>query len=159
LLCCRLSWGKFSARSGGLQSCGETIDADFQLPTRSISMQLTGLDRLRRERPDLAALIACRMQALGRVLGVVSFLALGLALSPSSAKAVSEQVSFCHRTASVNNPYNLITTDADSIVRAGHGGHDGPIFPNEGPDGKSTSSRPSTTRAGTTPARTGPQGE
>src|SRR4051794_11799633 len=40
-----------------------------------------------------------------------------------------EPVSFCHRTNSVTNPYNLLTTDADSIIQQGHGSHTGPIFP------------------------------
>ena len=38
-------------------------------------------------------------------------------------------MTFCHRTNSVSNPYNLITTDADSIIQQGHSGHTGPLFP------------------------------
>src|SRR3954451_2799933 len=63
-------------------------------------------------------------------------LTVSLSCFVSAVAASGDQVSFCHRTASVTNPYNLITTDADSIVKQGHGDHTGPIFPNEGPDGK-----------------------
>ncbi len=48
----------------------------------------------------------------------------------------AEKVSYCHRTASVVNPYNLKSTAVDSIVKQGHGSHTGPVFPEEGPDGK-----------------------
>lgn len=69
-------------------------------------------------------------------IGAVAVVAVSLFCFVSAAAASGEPVSFCHRTASVSNPYNLITTDADSIVQKGHGDHTGPIFPNEGADGK-----------------------
>src|SRR3954469_22350328 len=69
-------------------------------------------------------------------IGAVTTVAVSLFCVVSAARAAGEQVTFCHRTASVTNPYNRITTDADSILKQGHGDHTGPIFPNEGPDGK-----------------------
>lgn len=55
--------------------------------------------------------------------------------SASAATPGNEPVTFCHRSASVSNPYVALTTDADSIISQGHGAHTGPIFPQTGPDG------------------------
>ncbi len=68
------------------------------------------------------------------------FVAFSLVASPAGAQTATtgppvvaqqpaEKVSFCHRTRAVINPYRLITTDADSIVKIGHGNHTGPVFP------------------------------
>ena len=48
--------------------------------------------------------------------------------APSAPGGGSQHVSFCHRTDSVKNPYNLVTTEADSIMKQGHGSHTGPVF-------------------------------
>jgi len=37
-------------------------------------------------------------------------------------------VTICHATNSETNPYVIISPDADSVVKAGHGDHTGPIF-------------------------------
>ena len=47
---------------------------------------------------------------------------------PSVAALPADVVSYCHRTNSVINPYNLLTTDADAVIGHGHDGHTGPIF-------------------------------
>ncbi len=52
---------------------------------------------------------------------------------PVAAPLPVEQASFCHRTASVVNPYVLLTTAVDAIVSRGHGSHTGPVFPEAGP--------------------------
>src|SRR4051794_9389551 len=49
--------------------------------------------------------------------GIGTLLALWLVAVAPGASASGESVSFCHRTNSVNNPYNVITTDADSIIK------------------------------------------
>jgi hypothetical protein len=59
-------------------------------------------------------------------------LAFSLVGSSPEAGAQVEQVSFCHATFSVRKPYRLATTDADAIVRQGHGSHTGPVFPADG---------------------------
>jgi hypothetical protein len=46
------------------------------------------------------------------------------------------KIAFCHRTGSTNNPYVLLDTSPNAIIREGHGSHTGPIFPARGPDGK-----------------------
>jgi hypothetical protein len=56
--------------------------------------------------------------------------------SGRASAAPQPKVSICHRTASVKNPYTLLTTDGDSIIKQGHGSHIGPVFPGTGPDGK-----------------------
>jgi hypothetical protein len=76
-----------------------------------------------------------------RVLGAVGTLTAGIlalvaAPSPSAFAANQPKISFCHRTASYSNPYVLDTTDGNSIIKAGHGDHTGPIYPNLGTDGK-----------------------
>jgi hypothetical protein len=45
--------------------------------------------------------------------------------------APQSKVSFCHRTSSVQNPYNLKTSDGNSIINQGHGDHTGPVFPSD----------------------------
>ena len=52
---------------------------------------------------------------------------------PIAAQQPADKVSYCHGTASLINPYNLLTTDVDSIITHGHGSHTGPIFPEQGP--------------------------
>jgi len=67
------------------------------------------------------------------------FMALMLALMASSLGVAAaggpggrgDNVTFCHATNSVTNPYVVITTDPDSIVKQGHGEHDGPVFNSE----------------------------
>jgi len=44
------------------------------------------------------------------------------------AEAGVDDITFCHATNSATNPYLKITTDPASIIRRGHGGHEGPIF-------------------------------
>src|SRR4051812_18378930 len=78
----------------------------------------------------------CIKRAVFCATGAATVVTLSSFCFMSPVEASGDRVSFCHRTASVSNPYNLITTDADSIVKQGHGDHTGPIFPNEGPDGK-----------------------
>ena len=51
---------------------------------------------------------------------------------PVAAQLPAEQASFCHATASVVNPYVLLTTAVDAIVSGGHSGHTGPVFPGVG---------------------------
>jgi hypothetical protein len=46
------------------------------------------------------------------------------------------KIGFCHRTDAVSNPYVYDKTDADSIIKQGHGVHLGPIFPATGINGK-----------------------
>lgn len=56
----------------------------------------------------------------------------GLTLAPVATLAApgqSDNVTFCHATASVGNPYVTITTDPDSIIRAGHDTHNLDIIP------------------------------
>src|SRR3954452_24112486 len=50
-------------------------------------------------------------------------------LPPAGGVLPNDKVSYCHRTDSVINPYNLLTTDADAVMRRGHDTHTGPIFP------------------------------
>ena len=48
----------------------------------------------------------------------------------------SRKIAFCHRTGSTSNPYVLLDTSPNAIIREGHQDHTGPIFPAVGPDGK-----------------------
>ena len=63
------------------------------------------------------------------VVGVVGVLAGGQAVA---TQGNIDNITFCHRTNSVTNPYRVITTDPasiiKSIIKAGHDGHDGSIF-------------------------------
>jgi hypothetical protein len=38
------------------------------------------------------------------------------------------QVTICHATRSVSNPYSLITVDVAAVLQQGHSGHDGAAF-------------------------------
>lgn len=67
---------------------------------------------------------------------MVSFMALVMALIGTSMGLAlangpggkQDNVTFCHATNSVSNPYVVITTDPDSIVKQGHGEHNGSVF-------------------------------
>jgi hypothetical protein len=76
-----------------------------------------------------------RLIAIASAVTVAFGTALGARVIPALA-APAEKIGYCHRSASVSNPYVFHETDADSIVKQGHGEHTGPIFPDEGPDGK-----------------------
>jgi hypothetical protein len=65
--------------------------------------------------------------AFGPVVGSLSP-ALLAAAGPSSA-ATEKVAAYCHCTDADSNPYVLHTSDADSIIDAGHGSHTGPVFP------------------------------
>jgi hypothetical protein len=56
---------------------------------------------------------------------VLAFANSGAILAAPLVGATAPQIKFCHATNSVTNPYNLIETDANSIIQQGHGGHDG----------------------------------
>src|SRR5829696_4126074 len=73
-----------------------------------------------------------RLRTVVVVVGAVTTVTVSLFGFVSAVPAAEEPVSFCHATSSVHNPYNLITTDADSIIQQGHGSHAGPVFPTEG---------------------------
>jgi hypothetical protein len=67
----------------------------------------------------------------------VALVALFVALFVAPAAADPKpNITYCHRTDAVDNPYVAHTTDADSIIKEGHGSHTGPIFPETGPNGK-----------------------
>jgi hypothetical protein len=76
---------------------------------------------------------------MARPIGAVALggaLLAGLVAAVPSAAAPAEKIGYCHRTDAETNPYVFHQTDPDSIVKAGHGQHTGPIFPKTGPDGK-----------------------
>jgi hypothetical protein len=73
-----------------------------------------------------------RSRVLAGFVAGVGLLAVGLGLWARPSGASAEKVSFCHRTSAVSNPYNVKSTDADSIIKQGHGSHTGPVFPAEG---------------------------
>ncbi len=93
---------------------------------------------MRRNVAVCVALFASLAVSLGVALqGARAEAATTTSTPPGAAQQpAAEKVSYCHRTASVVNPYNLKTTAVDSIVKQGHGSHTGPVFPEEGPDGK-----------------------
>ncbi|HET7902418.1 MAG TPA: hypothetical protein VFL59_14645 [Candidatus Nanopelagicales bacterium] len=55
---------------------------------------------------------------------------LGLLVAAPAATALPKdpQITFCHASSSVKNPYQTTTTDADSIFKQGHDGHIGPAW-------------------------------
>lgn len=67
-----------------------------------------------------------------RILIILGLLAIPLtsisAVQTANANPKEPNITFCHRTASFSNPYVKITTDANSIFKKGHDGHDGPVF-------------------------------
>src|SRR3954447_26173195 len=65
------------------------------------------------------------------VVGAVTAVTVSLFCFVSAVPTSGVTVSFCHATSSVHNPYNLITTDADSIIQQGHGSHTGPVYPTD----------------------------
>ena len=77
---------------------------------------------------------------------------------PAIASTTAQKVSYCHRSSSVLDPYDLQATAVDSIVAQGHGGHTGPVFPQVGPDAGATSSLRSTTPSGKFPGLNWPAG-
>ena len=78
---------------------------------------------------------AMRRLVAGSVALSVSMVMLALWANGASAKPQPD-ISYCHRTDAVSNPYVLHTSNADSIINEGHGSHTGPVFPGTGPDGK-----------------------
>ena len=79
-----------------------------------------------------------------RVLIALAMIAASLFFAaPASAQTPDDDVKrikICHRTASETNPYGpkAITVSVASIITVpnGHDTHEGPVFPDEGPDGK-----------------------
>lgn len=70
-----------------------------------------------------------------RFLASTSLVAVGLVLGAEAGQASSgnaDNITFCHATHSVSNPYVVITTDPAGIIKAGHGDHAGPVFNPEG---------------------------
>jgi hypothetical protein len=78
-----------------------------------------------RGRMRLSTVRAISMLGVVGVVGVVGVLGGGQAIA---TQGNSDNISFCHRTDSVTNPYEEITTDPASIIQQGHDGHDGSIF-------------------------------
>lgn len=69
-----------------------------------------------------------RRVAVAAVLASALLCALLASVLPALA-APAQKIGFCHRTDAVSNPYVYESTDADSIIKEGHGLHLGPIFP------------------------------
>jgi len=76
-----------------------------------------------------------RRAAVGTCISTIVAVALVVA-APNAGALGNTRVTYCHRSDSVENPYVEHSTDADSIIKEGHGDHTGPVFPAEGPDGK-----------------------
>jgi hypothetical protein len=84
-----------------------------------------------RTEDDVAMPLYARLVPAGLALGLF------LLLPVQSAQAAPEpKIPYCHRTSAVTNPYVAHTSDANSIIKAGHGDHTGPVFPETGPDGR-----------------------
>lgn len=73
-----------------------------------------------------------QLKAGTRSVGAAMVLGGVVALSVSSMAAASpgnaDNVTFCHRTDSATNPYVVVTTDPEAIIREGHDTHEGPVF-------------------------------
>jgi len=59
----------------------------------------------------------------------IGVLCLGPAFAAPALGAPADNITICHRTSAVDNPYVELTTSANAIVNAGHGNHTGPVFP------------------------------
>jgi hypothetical protein len=68
-----------------------------------------------------APLVMAAIGATALVGGVAS-------ISSAAAGPAEHKVTLCHATASRTNPYVEIRVDYHSIIKSGHGGHDGPVF-------------------------------
>ncbi len=67
----------------------------------------------------------------------VSLFAAVATVAPANANSAGtdeHKVTLCHATGSTTNPYVEITVDYDSIIKAGHGDHAGPVFDAELPE-------------------------
>jgi hypothetical protein len=114
---------------GLLDPCQSVLALAFRLPYDS-PMRRTVVLRVALV-PLLAVSLGAAFQGARTEAATTTSSPPGVAQQPAA-----EKVSYCHRTASVVNPYNLESTAVDSIVKQGHGSHTGPVFPEVGPDGK-----------------------
>ncbi len=62
------------------------------------------------------------------VLAVIAVVGLFTGGQAVATQGNDDQITFCHRTDSVTNPYRVITTDPASIIKRGHDGHEGLVF-------------------------------
>src|SRR4051794_34799436 len=64
---------------------------------------------------------------------LLSVMVLGLVCPPPASAAPQQDVTICHRTRAVSNPYTFMTVSANSIIKDnGHGSHTGPVYPAAG---------------------------
>jgi hypothetical protein len=75
-----------------------------------------------------------RLTVVGVCVG--SFVLAGVTMSGQASGSPATVVSFRHRSTSMAKPYQLKTTKPDAIIEQGHGGHAGPVFPDETASGE-----------------------